>query len=194
MFHTTDGGGSWTSPVLAGAPPVTLPADLPACQSSQLVAHFYGTQGGAGSWLSTIDIADDSTHPCALEPPATLELRNDDGTNQRTLPIAMRGDVGLTAGTQVPAPGSGIESGTQLASILVTWPNLPNANTLLGGGGGLSCPVALFTPAVARIRFGAHAVLVTPTKADTSLDAGLPRVEPICGWQVQAQVSAASGS
>ncbi len=194
MFHTTDGGGSWTSPVLAGAPPVTLPAGLPACQSSQLVAHFYGTQGGAQSWLSTIDIADDSSHACALQPPATLELLNADGTSQRTLLIAMRGDIGLTAETQVPARGSGIESGTQLASILVTWPNLPNANALLGGDGTLSCPVALFTPAVARMRFGTNAVLVTPTTADASLDSGLPPIEPICGPRVEAQVSAASGS
>jgi hypothetical protein len=195
LFHTTDGGASWASPVLAGAPPLTLPPGLPACRSSQLVAHFYGTQGGAGTWLSTIDVADDSARPCALEPPARLELLSDPGTNERSLPIAMHGDVALTAGTQVPPVGSGIAPGTQLASILVTWPNLSDANALLGGDGSSTCPVALFIPALARMTFGGHTVRVSaPATVDTPLDSGSLPVAPICGWQVQANLTAAPRS
>ena len=88
LFHTTDGGSSWLSPVLASAPPIAFSARLPTCQSGQLDARFYGTQGAAGSWLSTIDIADDSTTPCALEPPAAIQLVNDGPRTcgQRQLP------------------------------------------------------------------------------------------------------------
>jgi photosystem II stability/assembly factor-like uncharacterized protein len=193
LFHTTSGGTSWSSPVLSGAPPVTFPENVRPCQSSQLVARFFGTQGEAGSWLSTIDIADESNRPCSLDPPATLELVNADGTNQRSVRLAMRSDVPLTAGSEIPSLGSGIEPGTQLASILVTWPNLAIANSLLGGDGGATCPVALFTPNIVRMDFSGHTLLVTPTAASASVDAPVAPIEPICGWQVQAKISAATG-
>ena len=195
LFHTTDGASSWSSPVLASTPPITFPADLPTCRAAQLEARFYGTQGGAGSLLSTIDIADDSSESCALEPPASLVLVNDDGTNERAITMSMPSVIRLTAATPVPPLGSGLAPGTEVASILVTWPSVPNANALLGGDGADTCPVPLFTPAVARMEFGAQALLVvTPTEADSSIDSGIAPVEPICGWHVQAQVSVAEGS
>jgi len=118
LFHTTNSGSSWLSPVLASAPPIPFPSNLPTCQSGQLEARFYGTQGGAGSLLSSIDIADDSPTPCALEPPASLELVNGSGANERAIAMSMPPVIRLTAATQMPTAGSSIEPGTQLASIL----------------------------------------------------------------------------
>jgi hypothetical protein len=141
---------------------------------------------------TTIVIANDSSRACALTPPATLELLNPDGTNERSLPIEMRSDVALTAQTQVPPLESGIETGTLLANVLLTWPNLPNANSLPDGDGSLICPVPLFTPDVARMEFGWNTLqVVTATEPTTSLDSGVAPIEPICGWRVQAQISAA---
>jgi hypothetical protein len=194
LFHTSDGGSSWLSPVLASAPPIAFPADLPTCRSGQLVDRFYGTQGASGSWISTIDIADDSPGPCALEPPAAIQLFNDGSTNERSVVMTMRGAVALTARTQVPPPGAPVESGTQVAAVLLTWPNVPEANMQLGGDGTDHCPVALLTPSVAQMTFGGGTVRVaTETKVDTATTYGVP-VPPICGWQVQAQVSAVQGA
>jgi photosystem II stability/assembly factor-like uncharacterized protein len=194
LFHTTDGGSSWLSPVLAGAPPITFPAQLPSCRSAQLEARFYGTEGEAGSWLSTIDIADDSPAACVLQPPATLELLNGEGLNERSVALTMGSAIPLTRGTQVPPLGAGVASGTQLASILVSWPTMADANALLGGDGADVCPVSLFTPAVARLEFGGNSVLVvTPTDAATSLDPAIAPTQPMCGWRLQAQVSPAAG-
>ncbi len=109
--------------------------------------------------------------------------------------MAMPSAIRLTAATQVPPSGSGLQPETQLASILVTWPSIPNANSLLGGNGADVCPVPLFTPAVARMRFGGSSTsVVTPTGDDTDSDSGAAPIEPICGWNLQAQVSVAKGS
>jgi photosystem II stability/assembly factor-like uncharacterized protein len=195
LFHTADGGSSWLSPVLAVAPPITFPGNLPTCRTDQLEAHFSGTQGGAGSVLSFFDIADDSPTPCVLEPPASLELVNAEGTNERAIAMTMPSPVRLTAATQVPPLGSGLESGTEVATVLVTWPGIPDANSLLGGDGADVCPVPLLTPAVARMEFDGGAIsVVTPTVADTAADPGIAPMDPICGWNLQAQVSVAKGS
>jgi len=75
----------------------------------------------------------------------------------------------------------------------VTWPSVPNANSLLGGDGADVCPVPLFTPDVARMEFGGNTVPVVTTEAATSLDSRIAPIEPICGWSIQARVSEAAG-
>ena len=198
LFHTTDGGSSWLSPVLGQRSADHLPGRPPRPAnpvSSSSTSTGPRGQREAGSPPSTSQTIRPRRARSSRRPRSSWSTTMP--TNERTIAMTMPSTIAVDgARHRCRRRGSGRQSGDAAGQrpAVVAEP-AQRQPALLGGDGADVCPVPLFTPSVAQMDFRRGLGLVSPHRPwpTPANDYGIAPIEPICGWQVQAQVSVVQG-
>jgi hypothetical protein len=135
-----------------GATRSTAATSTSACETGQLQGELngIGNATGIGHWTADFVIADSSSTPCLLEPPAVLDFLDDTGSVRASASSSHFSAVRLTAKTELPpAPTNGV-----IGSVGIEWPSTPPDVNFSEPYTPGPCPKAVFVPAALRITFG----------------------------------------